>query len=120
MIYKSYVKGMESIKRQFGIKLEAEILSGEIFKYSRHNKKKRRVDSKNRLTECVNWLKTECRSQFEQDLYTEQDYKDKASACYVAAYVDTLPVVDPNFGEINYYGFPWFIAPHELLSLVEN
>ena len=112
---------MESIKRQFGIHLEAEILSGEIYKYSRHSsKKKRRVDSKNRLVECVNWLQTECRNQFEQDLFTDRDRIDKASACYAAAYLGPLPNVDPTYGEVRYYGFPWFIAPHELLSLTED
>ena len=106
-LYSLYKSELSAIMNLFNIDSEAEILTGEVVKYSKfynNNKKKRREETRTKLKDLVTKLQTGMKAIFCSKSAPE-DRHQLAQECKYVAYV-----------EGKYSGFPWVIGAEYLLE----
>lgn len=107
-LYDRYKAEIRAIMNLFNIETEAELLTGEVAKYSKfynNNKKKRREEIRTKLKDVVGKLMAGLTLRFIEK--AEDRRTQLALECQYLAYSDPSPQ--------KHYGFPWVVAHNELL-----
>jgi len=112
---KDYNFHVISLLNQFGIKTEAELVSGCIIKFGKHYLKKGAFENTQRVCHAIHSLKKETRKMFEAELEgtdpseLEEEKRKKASAWYVCTYREDYKRKEKERAG-GLLGFPWVMV----------
>ena len=107
-LYERYRLELYRVMNIFNVDSEAEVLTGEVAKYSKfynNNQKKRREETRTKLKDIVQKLTKAMTSEFAAK--AGDCAEQLAQECRFVAYTDA---------GVKYPGFPWVVAPSFLLS----
>lgn len=107
LLYTLYKSELSGIMNTFNIDNEAEILTGEVVKYSKfynNNKKKRREETRTKLKDLVTKLQSAMVAQFREQSTPETRLQLAQECRYIA------------YAEGKYPGFPWVVGAEYLLE----